>query len=126
MMISKKMILAFGTLVASVCGLTSCFSAQDAADFSRGFREGWNTTAPEQYRYFVAPIHDDFEEPGIRITTYKTCYTCDGARTVTVKKICSNCDGDRCVLCDYQGYVWVKETCSTCEGTGKIKVVTER
>lgn len=26
-------------------------ASQDVADFQKGFRDGWNSTAPEEYRY---------------------------------------------------------------------------
>lgn len=31
--------------------MTSCGSMADFSDFQRGFREGWNQTAPPEYRY---------------------------------------------------------------------------
>ena len=40
-------ILTLGSILCS-----SCFSSSTAADdFRTGFRQGWNSTAPAEYRY---------------------------------------------------------------------------
>lgn len=37
--------------LALSCGSSKGVSEEDLADFSEGFRQGWNATAPEEYRY---------------------------------------------------------------------------
>ncbi len=41
----KSVIVAFVSAVLLSIAMSSC------ASFSEGFREGWNSTAPEEYRY---------------------------------------------------------------------------
>ena len=45
----KRIIILLGILLFTQF-LTSCAMLNDPA-FYEGFREGWNSTAPEQYRY---------------------------------------------------------------------------
>ena len=41
----KSVIVAFVSAVLLSIAMSSC------ASFAEGFREGWNSTAPEEYRY---------------------------------------------------------------------------
>ncbi|MCH5216658.1 MAG: hypothetical protein J1F10_06925 [Muribaculaceae bacterium] len=46
----KLLLLAIvATIAMTSCGSLS--SMVSSPDFQEGFRQGWNTTAPEQYRY---------------------------------------------------------------------------
>lgn len=45
----RRLAIVFGILFG-VQLLTSCAILSDPS-FHQGFREGWNATAPEQYRY---------------------------------------------------------------------------
>ena len=44
----KSVIVAFVSAVLLSIAMSSCASF---SEFSEGFREGWNSTAPEEYRY---------------------------------------------------------------------------
>ena len=37
--------------LALSCGSSRSVSDDDVADFAEGFRQGWNSTAPPEYRY---------------------------------------------------------------------------
>ncbi|MBO5748457.1 MAG: hypothetical protein J6R48_05515 [Muribaculaceae bacterium] len=48
----KSVIVAFVSAVLLSIAMSSCASFSEGfRDFSEGFREGWNSTAPEEYRY---------------------------------------------------------------------------
>ena len=47
----KNFILQIITIVFFAFIALSSASQQDISDFQKGFRDGWNATAPEEYRY---------------------------------------------------------------------------
>lgn len=46
----KKKALLFVAVLTLFAIMTSC-AASDVAAFQSGFRDGWNSTAPSEYRY---------------------------------------------------------------------------